>query len=139
MFQQNNFIPIGDNKQKTILVIEDDDSIGALLVEILSQETTYDTVLVPDGLQALKLFHAVKPCLVITDYRLPYMDGIEFYDCLHAQSADTPTIIMSAYLPEEEIRKRSLVGLNKPFELDELLDIVEDLLAPSTSAAFRHN
>lgn len=116
---------------KTILVIEDDDSIGMLLVEALSQETPYKALLVTDAFQALKAVHHVKPCLVITDYRLPYINGIELYDRLHSTDdlANTPAIIMSAYLPEEEIKKRHLISLSKPFELDELLDTVEKLLA----------
>ena len=116
---------------KTILVIEDDDSIGALLVEVLSQETPYKALLVTDAFQALKAIHYVKPCLFITDYRLPHMDGIELYDRLHLTDnlADIPAIIMSAYLPEEEIKKRHLISLSKPFELDELLATVERLLA----------
>ncbi len=116
---------------KTILVIEDDDSIGTLLVEALSQETPYKALLVTDAFQALKAVNYVKPSLFITDYRLPQMDGIELYDCLRSTDdlADTPAIIMSAYLPEEEIKKRRLISLSKPFELDELLDTVEKLLA----------
>ena len=116
---------------KTILVIEDDDSIGMLLVEALSQETPYKALLVTDAFQALKAVHQVKPCLVITDYHLPYINGIELYDRLHSTDdlVNTPAIIMSAYLPEEEIRKRHLISLSKPFELDELLDTVEKLLA----------
>ena len=122
----------GENiMDKTILVVEDDDSIGSLLVEALSQETPYKALLVTDGFQALKTVHHIKPCLFITDYRLRRMDGIELYDRLRSTDdlADTPAIIMSAYLPEEEIKKRRLVSLNKPFELDELLDTIEKLLA----------
>ena len=116
---------------KIILVIEDDDSIGTLLVEALSQETPYKALLVTDAFQALKAIHQVKPCLFITDYHLPHINGIELYDRLHSTDdlANTPAIIMSAYLPEEEVRKRHLISLSKPFELDELLDTVEKLLA----------
>ncbi len=123
----------GHNKeryaQKTILVIEDDASIGELLVDVLS-ETSYQTFLVSNGLQALQLVNSVKPALVITDYRLPNMDGIELYDRLHARQdlADMPTIIMSAYLPVEEVKKRKLVSLEKPFELDELISTIEQLI-----------
>ncbi len=123
----------GQNKeryaQKTILVIEDDDSIGEFLVDALA-DTSYQTFLVPNGLQALQLVNSVKPALVITDYRLPYMDGIELYDRLHERQdlADMPTIIMSAYLPVEEVKKRKLVSLEKPFELDELISTIEQLI-----------
>ncbi|HEU5226203.1 MAG TPA: response regulator [Ktedonobacteraceae bacterium] len=117
--------------QKTILVVEDDASIGFLLVEALRQETPYMAMLVSDGIQALKIAHSIKPSLFITDYWLPYINGLELYDRLQATKdlADTPTIIMSAYLPEQEVKKRNLVGLNKPFELDEFLEIVTKLLA----------
>jgi DNA-binding response OmpR family regulator len=122
----------GNNRlDKTILVVEDDDGIGSLLVEALSQETPYKALLVTDGWQALRVIHDVKPCLFITDYRLPLMNGIELYDRLRSTQAlaDTPTIIMSAYLPEEEVAKRKLISLRKPFDLDDLLDTVEKLLA----------
>lgn len=114
-----------------ILVIEDDDSIGPLLIAVLSQETPYKALLVTDAFQALKTVMSIKPCLFITDYHLPHMDGIELYDRLHStiDMADTPAIIMSAHLPAEEIKKRHLVSLSKPFELDELLDTIEKLLA----------
>ena len=120
-----------DILDKIILIIEDDDSIGEILVEALSQETSYKTLLVTDAFQALKAIHQVKPCLFITDYHLPHINGIELYDRLHSTDdlANIPAIIMSACLPEEEVRKRHLISLSKPFELDELLDTVEKILA----------
>ena len=85
---------------KTILIIEDDDSIGALLVEALSQETPYKALLVTDAFQALKAVNYVKPCLFITDYHLPLMDGIELYDRLHSTNVvlDMHSIIAPACL-----------------------------------------
>jgi len=116
---------------KIILVVEDDENIGTFLVEALSQETPYRAVLVTDGLEALKAVRDIKPALFITDYRLPVMDGIELCDRLHILQGleNTPVIIMSAYLPEQEIKKRNLISLSKPFELDDLLNAVNRLLA----------
>ncbi len=115
---------------KTILVIEDDESIGALITEVLLQETHYDVLLATDGFQALHIVDHVKPSLLITDYRLPLMDGIELYDRLHSLQAlsDTPVIIMSAHLPMEEVSKRKLVSMDKPFDLDDLLEKVAGAL-----------
>ncbi|GCE10964.1 response regulator [Tengunoibacter tsumagoiensis] len=123
-----SFAPETD--EKCILVVEDDDSIGALLVEALTQETPYKALLVTDAIQAMETIGKIKPCLFITDYRLPFMDGIELYDRLKAEHAldHTPVIIMSAHLPEEEVKKRQMVSLHKPFELDDLLNTVERLL-----------
>lgn len=115
---------------KTILVVEDDVDIGTLLVDALTQETSYHALLVNDGQQALYVMRQIKPCLLITDYRLPRMNGIELYDRVQSlpQMTGMPTIIMSAYMPEEEVMKRHLISLHKPFELDDLLNAVEHLL-----------
>ena len=131
MINQQNEQSVMDIHKPVILVIEDDDSIGTFLVEALSQETPYKAMLVTDGFQALQLVRIVKPSLVITDYRLPNMNGLELYDMLKSMQPlkDMPTIIMSAHLPMQEVRKRNLVGLNKPFELDDLLNTVERLLS----------
>ncbi len=131
MIQQLNKQSAMDEHIPVILVIEDDDSIGTFLVEALSQETPYKTLLVTDGFQALQIVDRVQPCLFITDYRLPFMNGLELCDLLKSRQTlkDTPAILMSAQLPEQEVRKRNMVGLHKPFELDDLLDTVEHLLA----------
>jgi DNA-binding response OmpR family regulator len=116
---------------KTILIVEDDESIGKFLVMLLSQETGCQAVHVTDAFQALRVVSTTVPALMITDYRLPRMTGIELYDLLHAQKAieQMPVIMLSAQLPEQEVRQRKLIGMRKPFELDELLDTVERLLA----------
>ena len=128
--QQSESIAI-DKNTPVILVVEDDDSIGTFLVEALSQETPYRALLVSDGVQALQLVNTVKPCLFITDFRLPHMNGLELCDSLKSMQSfkDIPTILMSAHLPMQEVQKRNIVGLNKPFELDDLLSTVERLLS----------
>lgn len=130
MQQQQSYTGPHTTTNQTILVVEDDDNIGALLVDAFSQETQYNAILVTDGRQALQIMQVYKPSLVLTDYCLPSMNGIELYDHIHASAdlANVPTIIMSAYLPEEEVKKRHLTSLQKPFELDELLDTIDHVL-----------
>ena len=130
MIRNTTTAPSGaDTHKPVILVVEDDENIGTFVVQALTSETPYKAILVTDGLQALNIVDEVKPRLFITDYRLPYMNGIELYDRIRPKIDDTPTIIMSAYMPEQEVQKRKLVSLNKPFELDDLLNTVERLLA----------
>lgn len=125
--------PSGDHNknEKNILIVEDDSDIGLLLCELLSQETPYKAIWVSDGMQALQLASTMKPDLCITDYWLPSINGIELYDRLHEMKdlANMPTILISAYLPEREVEKRQIVGINKPFEIDDLLNTIERLLA----------
>jgi DNA-binding NtrC family response regulator len=131
MFQQQGGLSGREyNSTKTILIVEDDAGVGAFLVQALVQETPYRPVLAADGLQALKIVHSLKPSLFILDYQLPFLNGIELYDRLHAMKEleRTPAIIMSANLPIPEVKKRHLRNLRKPFDLDDLLTTVEKTL-----------
>jgi DNA-binding response OmpR family regulator len=116
---------------KTVLIIEDDASIGACLVQAIVEETPYLAFFVTDSLDALHVLEDIKPDLLVIDYRLPHINGIELYDRIHAQKvlADIPGIVISAELPQRETQQRHLIGMQKPFDLDELLNTIHELLA----------
>src|SRR5206468_10626678 len=83
---------------KTVFIVEDDEAIGTLLVQVIEQETSYQAVLASDGFQALKMLQTVKPDLLLLDYGLPDMNGLEFYDTIHAVKSlkHLPVLIISA-------------------------------------------
>ncbi len=122
---------VKEGEEKTILVVEDDVDIGLFLISALSEDSAYHTLLVPDGMRALDVVSEVKPSLLILDYHLPKIDGLEVYDRMHTikELREIPSIMISANLPERELAKRSIIGIKKPFELDEFLELVEKLLA----------
>jgi CheY-like chemotaxis protein len=115
---------------KTILVVEDDELIGAFLAEAISQETPYRPLLVSDGFEALKVTRDIRPSMFLLDYHLPRMNGIELYDQLHAKEGleNVPAILISANLPLSELTKRAIPGIKKPFDLDQLLQAIEKII-----------
>jgi len=115
---------------KTILVVEDDEDFGAFLTQALLQETPYQAMLVSDGFQALKAVRNLIPNLFLLDYHLPSMDGIELHDHLRAtkELADIPVIMFSADLPTPELQERGIIIIEKPTELDILLQAITKLL-----------
>ena len=120
---------------KTILLVEDDLAIGGFLVEALQLETPYQASLATDGIQALKRVKTLMPDLFVLDYGLPQMNGLELYDRLQATETFTriPTLFMSAYVPRREIEQRGLALLEKPFELEDFLTVIDKLLAETPS------
>src|SRR5205823_13826600 len=118
--------------RKVLLIVEDDLSIAALLMMAIAQETSYHPLVAETGERALELVQHVKPALFILDYVLGTMNGLHLYDSLHAQPGleAIPAIILSASVEmhQEEIELRHLIGLAKPFELDELLLSIEQAL-----------
>ena len=114
----------------TILVVEDDESTGEVLTLVISQETPYYPLLVRSGQDALHVFQKHKLNLLILDYLLPDITGIDLYDRIYAinESKAIPTILMSATNPSEEIAPRDILLIEKPFELDMLLEAINSLM-----------
>jgi CheY-like chemotaxis protein len=73
----------------------------------------------------------LRPDLVILDYHLPRMNGLEVYDRLHAikELEHVPTILTTAGVLEHDIQERHLIGISKPVDLNKMLDIIEELLS----------
>ncbi|MDQ2717152.1 MAG: response regulator [Chloroflexota bacterium] len=122
--------PAPHTPAKMILVVEDNEAIGQMIVQILSLETPYQAYLVQDSLDALEAAQDVRPHLLLLDYYLPHMTGLQLYDelCIKQKLAAIPAIIISANLPVQELKTRHIIGLDKPFDLDALLDAIERLL-----------
>ncbi len=118
---------------KTVFIVEDDEAIGELLVEAIQQETPYQAVLASDGFQALKMLQKVKPDVLILDYALPGMNGLEFYDAIHELKAleYLPVLVVSAEATriQKEVKARQLSQLKKPFDLTDLLEAIERLFS----------
>ena len=116
---------------KTILVVEDSDALGNLLREVLQDETSCQTLLVSSAEDGLEMLQRVSPQLFVLDYCLPRMNGLEFIERVRAmeQYEQTPVLLMSAAFPQRPIAKQYLRCLPKPFDLDRLLQTVEELLA----------
>lgn len=118
---------------KTILVVEDDTETGELFLVALLEDadTHYHVYLATSGAEALNFSRQIKPNLFIVDYRLRDITGIELYDQLYTipELAAVPFLLVSASrLPVDEIQKRSLAYMNKPFELEDFIATVEKLI-----------
>src|SRR5437763_3846000 len=101
---------------KIILVVEDEAAIGDLLVETISRETPHRAILVADSTRAFNVIKRVKPNLVLLDYHLPGMNGIELYDQLRTIEGleHLPAILITAGVLQHDMRRRKIVGMSKP-------------------------
>src|SRR5438445_10183905 len=121
----------GQPKVKTIVVVEDDASVGEFLVDALKSETTHQALLAIDGFQAEEIVKSLVPDLFVLDYQLPKMNGLELYDHFQEQEKlrAIPALFMSANAPLHELQKRHVFSIRKPFELEDLLATIDKLLA----------
>jgi len=119
-----------NSPSKLIFIVEDDEDIGELLLKIIEQETNHKAIHHINARNALNALTRTMPHLLLLDYSLPDMNGLELYDWLQSfeHIKHIPTILMSARNPPlEEIHKRGLIYLRKPFAVTELLAIIRKL------------
>lgn len=82
-----------------------------------------------DGLQALEVAAEVQPDIVLTDVRMPRMDGIQLAKQLRSRYPDCQIIFMSGYSDKEYLKSAihlsAITYIEKPFEMEELREAVQ--------------
>jgi CheY-like chemotaxis protein len=118
-------------RSSSILIVEDDEGVGEFLQQTIDELTPYQTIVVQDGYGALERASQVKPCLLLLDYKLPGLNGIEIYDHLQRleETRGVPAIMMSASLPIEELQQRGIHQLRKPMDIGNVIRMITHAMA----------
>jgi DNA-binding response OmpR family regulator len=117
-----------------ILVVDDDQVIQQLLKVNLELEG-YAVDVAEDGEEALEMFDARQPDLILLDIMMPRLDGWEVCRRLKEgeDSANVPIVLLSARAQEADVQRGTEMGVaayvTKPFDPIQLLDLVADILA----------
>lgn len=118
---------------KTVLVIDDEEDLRESVSMALEGEG-YEVVLAGNGREGIAAAKEHAPSLVLVDYRMPELDGVEFLNSLRSTEGvnETPVVIITVD-PELELRKNaSQLGIQgflvKPFSMEELMQTVTNLL-----------
>jgi two-component system NtrC family response regulator len=108
---------------KSVLLIDDDESLRRV-VEYNLREDGYQVVTAADGRSGLQRFQESPVDLVLTDVRMPEMDGVELMMHLKAMQPDLPVIVLTAHGTIDSAVEAMKVGafdyLTKPFSRDQL-------------------
>ncbi len=106
-----------------ILIVDDEDGMRRLLGRVLTREG-YDTSTVGSGAEALRLVANERFDLVVTDIKMPEMDGLQLLENLKEYEPSLPIIVMTAYGTIENAVQALRLGaydyIAKPFETDEI-------------------
>jgi len=108
---------------ETILLVDDKPNNLEVLGELLRQEG-YEVRTARSGQEALAVAAASLPDVVVTDFKMPRMNGLELHQALHAIDADLPTIIITAFGTVESAVAAIKLGaydyLTKPLDHEKL-------------------
>ena len=117
-----------------ILVVDDEKNARQGLAEILAEDG-YDVVTSPDGEQALREVDEFAPDLVLTDLRMPVMDGLELLEGIRQVDESLPVIILTAYgtvkTAVSALKRGADDYLTKPVDIEELEVVLKRSLEKS--------
>jgi len=115
---------------RPMVVVVDDILSVRLLISRALAETGYDVLTAPDGAAAATLIQGLRtpPDLVITDLRMPTMDGQALGHWVLSHYPTVPMVFISGFVPQDT---GELPGtfLSKPFTPETLLQVVEQAMA----------
>jgi len=115
----------------TILVVDDEENAREGLSKILSKEG-YSVEVASDGKEAIDRLKKVRFDLVITDMRMPQMDGFEVLREIKKMSDDIGVIMITAFGEVDSYFEAMNLGafeyINKPVKVDELKRVISKVL-----------
>jgi len=122
------------------ILVADDESHILNVVSLKLRNAGYEVACARDGTEALEMALGDPPALLITDYHMPGLNGLEVCGRLRAAGRAVPAIMLSArgyHLTEAELQQSGISQMiSKPFSPRQLLAAVDETLAAvSTRAA----
>ncbi len=117
----------------TVLIIEDEPQIRAMLREAIIRHADYRVLMARDGREGLELALQERPDVILLDLMLPYLNGMDLMRALLAENLHIPIIVITAHGSAEMILKAFRLGakdyLQKPFRIQDVWTALEHALA----------
>jgi len=122
------------DRDKPLILVVDDEAHILHVVSLKLSKAGYEIITAEDGEEGLSVALESQPDLVITDFQMPFMTGLEL--CIELkqreETAQIPTLMLTARgfsLSADDLDKTNIAGvISKPFSPREVLDQVKNLI-----------
>ncbi len=118
-----------------MLLVDDEPDLRDLFTIRLTR-AGFDVLVAADGVEALRLWQDAgpkRPALILTDWSMPYIDGLELARLIRADpvAGTVPIVLFTAYLPgsETELAELDVHYLSKSARWDELEPLIAELIS----------
>jgi len=129
---------VSQSRPKRVLIVDDEPHVTIILAESLKKANKgYIIETANSGQEALAKIRQEPFDLILTDYRMPQMDGLDLATEVHRLSPETQVVLMTAY-GTQKLRERTeqlrIAGfLDKPFTATQIREVVERVLERTSS------
>lgn len=118
----------------TILIVDDDAAVRGILYDLLSEKYECNTASMAE--EALQYLEVEKYDAILTDLAMPGLTGVELLKRVQQTDLETPVILISGrgteQDPEDLIELGAFAYVTKPFNLDEIEEVVERAVGQNT-------
>ncbi len=118
-----------------ILIVDDELNMRLVLSTMLKKEG-YEVASASDGREALQILKSSKIAVVVSDLKMPDIDGMELLSRISEQYPEVPVIMITAHgtiaTAVEALKKGALDYITKPFDLDELKNVISKAIKTRT-------
>jgi DNA-binding response OmpR family regulator len=119
---------------KKVLIVDDEETLTWSMAKSLSKDKDkYEVIIANNGREALNYLQTNKIDLVITDIRMPDINGLDLLAKIKKEYPHTKVTIMTAYgssdVQKEANQRGSLYYIEKPFEISDIRKIIIDLIS----------
>jgi two-component system, response regulator, stage 0 sporulation protein F len=131
-----------DNRPSAVVVVDDEPDVLAILHRLMRDLAfPYDIVAAASGQTALDQIELYAVPLLITDFSMPRMNGVELIEAVRQLSPNTRVALISAY-PTDELERQAHEAqvdyyLPKPFHVSKIQQMVRECLNVSPPLRFR--
>lgn len=131
---------VADPEKKTVLLVDDEPDILRVLQDVIEAYLPDVKVLTAEtGTDGLRHLEATRVDLVVSDYKMPEMDGIEFLRQVADKWPDTLRMILTAFptpgLPRTAREEAGVIGIvTKPIRRDEVVRLLEEAFRSRSAA-----
>jgi len=120
------------NPQPTVFLVDDDPAVLAALALLVRSDGLHARTY-PDAQTFLDEYHPTQPGCVVTDLRMPGMNGLDLQDRLHANGSTPPVIILTGHgdvsVAVRALKAGAVDFVEKPYEPPTLLAAIREALA----------
>ncbi len=118
---------------KKVLIVDDEETLTWSMAKSLAKDKDkYEVMIANNGSEALQLLKINRVDLVISDIRMPDINGLDLLVMVKKEYPETKVIIMTAYgssdVQKEANQRGSLFYIEKPFEISDIRKIIIDLI-----------
>ena len=118
---------------KKVLIVDDEETLTWSMAKSLSKDRDkYEVIIANNGKEAINILKKNKVDLVISDIRMPDINGLDLLVKIRKEYPETKVIIMTAYgssdVQKEANRRGSIYYVEKPFEISDIRKIIVDLI-----------